>query len=292
MNLDGELELGVPPASELDLPSRWLLSRLNRLIANVRHLFDIYQYGEAGSQILAFMWDEFAPFYVEISKEALYQGSAEQTSRVRRVLVHAQDCCLRLLHPFMPFMTEEAWRYLPHEGDALIMAAWPQANDNLIDDQAEARMNSYLGLARELRNTRGEYKVAPGRRIQALAYDRELTRDLAANIHILRRLCNVNELTLMPLDHAEPANAASIVHGEITLYLPLEGMLDIAAECQRLAAEEVKVKAQLERTAKMLDNRNFVERARPDVVQRERDRLAELEAAAAQIQERLASLCP
>ena len=292
MNLDGELELGLPPLESLDLSARWILSRLHRLIANVQYLFDIYQYGEAGNQILAFMWDEFAPFYLEISKQALYQGDAAQTDSARRVLVHVQDNCLRLLHPFMPFMTEEAWRYLPQAGEALIMAEWPRADEALIDDEVEARMHSFLELVREVRNTRSEYKVDPGRRIEAIAYDRPVTRELTANACILQRLCNVDELQLIPENDAEPANAASIVVGELTLFLPLEGMLDIAAECKRLADEQVKLQGQLDRTAKMLGNEKFVERARPDVVQRERERLAELEAASAQVQERLASLCP
>ncbi len=291
MNLDGEVELGLPPRNDLDLSSRWILSRLHRLIANVQYLFNIYQYGEAGNQILAFMWDEFAPYYLEISKQALYQGSDAQKNIVRRVLVHVQDSCLRLLHPFMPFITEEAWTYLPRAGEALIMADWPQADSGLIDDEVEARMYTYLELVREVRNTRGEYKVDPGRRIRAIAYDKSKTRNLADNVEILRRLCNVDELILIPLNNAEPANAAGIVVGEITLYLPLEGMLDIAEECKRLAAEEAKLKQQLERSAKMLANDNFVQRARPDVVQRERDRMNELEAATAQIQERITSLC-
>ena len=101
MNLDGELELGLPDVANLDLPSRWILNRLHRLIANVQHLFDIHQYGEAGGQILSFMWDEFAPFYLEISKHAMYEGTADEQSNVRRVLVYVHDMCLRLLHPFM-----------------------------------------------------------------------------------------------------------------------------------------------------------------------------------------------
>ena len=291
MNLDGELELGVPPLDELDLASRWILSRVNRLIENIQYLFDIYQYGEAGNQILAFMWDEFAPYYLEISKEALYQGSDAQQSAARRVLVYVQDRCLRLLHPFMPFLTEEAWSYIPHDAEALIIADWPQADRALIDDEAEARMGAYLEIVREIRNTRGEFDVAPGKRIQAIARENAATVDLAANDHILRRLCNVESLTLLPADAQESANAASIVVGDISIFLPLEGMLDIAAECQRLAGEKAKIAEQISRTAKMLDNENFVSRARPDVVQRERDRLEDLTAAQAQIDERIANLC-
>ena len=291
MNLEGELELGLPPRPELDLASRWILSRLHRLIANAQYLFDIYQYGEAGNQIQAFMWDEFAPFYLEISKHALYQGSAEEKDAIRRVLVHVQDCCLRLLHPFMPFITEDAWRYLPHAGDALIVADWPESDAGLIDDEVEARMHAFLDVVREIRNTRGEYKVDPGRRIRAAAHVNPATSSLAQNAHILQRLCNVEELELIPSDQDAPRNAASIVVGDVSLYLPLEGMLDLEAERKRLASEQAKLQQQLSRTAAMLGNQKFVERAQPEVVQRERDRLADLQAALAQIRERSASLC-
>ncbi len=291
MNLEGQLELGAPPRDELDLPSRWILSRVNRLIENVQYLFDIYQYGEAGNQILAFMWDEFAPFYLEISKGALYQGSDAQKTVARRVLVYVQDRCLRLLHPFMPFMSEEAWSYIPRHGEALIIADWPRADDALIDDESEARMGACLEVVREIRNTRGEFNVEPGKRILALARESASAADLAANDQILRRLCNVESLTLLPADAEEPANSASIVVGDISIFLPLEGMLDIAAECQRLTRERAKIAEQLGRTAKMLDNENFVSRARPDVVQRERDRLDDLKSAQAQIAERIANLC-
>ena len=291
MNLDGALELGLPPTAELDLPSRWIVSRLQRLIANVQYLFDIYQYGEAGSQILAFMWDEFAPFYLEISKQALYHGTESERDATRRALVAVQDACLRLLHPFMPFMTEEAWRYIPHEGEALIMADWVEADDGRIDEAAEAQMGLYLELVREIRNTRGEYKVDPARRIQALAKRDAATEALHDNAHVLARLCNIEELTLLPADADDPRNCAGVVAGDLTLYLPLEGMLDIAAECKRLKDERGKLLSQLERTRKMLGNENFVQRARPDVVQRERDRLREQEAAMAQLEERLDSLC-
>ncbi len=290
MNIDGALELGLPPADELDLPSRWILSRLNRLIANVQYLFDINQYGEAGNQILAFMWDEFAPFYLEISKQALYQGTDEEKTATRRVLVHLQDSCLRLLHPFMPFATEEAWRFLPREGKALIIADWPQAETELINDEIEASMRPYFDIVREIRNTRGDFKVDPGKRIDAIARDNDIANHLARNDYILGRLCNVETLTLIPADAPAPANSANIVVGELSLFLPLEGMIDIAAERQRLAAEKAKIEDQLARTKKMLANQNFVERARPDVVQRERNRLDDLTAAQAQLDKRIASL--
>ncbi len=291
MNLDGELELGLPPLDELDLPSRWILSRLHHLIANVQHLFDIYQFGEAGSQILSFMWDEFAPFYLEISKHAMYEGDEQDKIAARRVLVSVQDTCLRMLHPFMPFMTEEAWRYIPHAGDALIIAKWPGADAQYLDDEVEARMHLLLEVVREIRNTRGEFRVDPGKRITAVVRQNESSADLISNSYILRRLCNVAELKLLHPEAPAPENAASIVVSDVTLYLPLEGLLDIAAECQRLTDEQHRLQQQLDKTMKMLGNDNFVNKAPPNVVQRERDRLVDLQAAHAQVEERLSALC-
>ena len=290
MNLDGDLELGLPPINELDLPARWILSRLHRLIVNVQHLFDIYQFGEAGSQILSFMWDEFAPYYLEISKHAIYSGNESEKSATRRVLVAVQDTCLRTLHPFMPFMTEEAWRYIPHDGDALIVADWPNADEVFIDDEIESRMNLMLELVREVRNTRGEFKVDPGKRILALAKAGAAKSDLERYGYIFRRLCNVEELQLLTADDPAPANSASIVVSDTTLYLPLEGMLDLAAERQRLEGEGNRLAQQIAKTQKMLNNDSFVSKAPAVTVQRERDRLTDLESAYTQMVERLSTL--
>ncbi|MCY4019852.1 MAG: valine--tRNA ligase [Chloroflexi bacterium] len=290
MNLEGELELGLPPAEELDLPARWILSRLHRLIANVQHLFDIYQFGEAGSQILAFMWDEFAPTYLEISKHATYAGKEGEKIAAQRVLVAVQDTCLRMLHPFMPFMTEEAWRYIPHDGEALIIADWPKSNEALIDDEVESRMNVLLELVRELRNTRGEYKVDPGKRIRALAKAGASAKDLETHDYIFSRLCNVEALQLLAAADPAPEHAASIVVSDIALYLPLEGMLDLEAERERLEGEAIRLTQQIAKTQKMLGNDNFVSKAPEAIVQRERDRLSDLESAQRQVAERLSSL--
>lgn len=290
MNLDGEIELGLPNINKLDMPSRWILSRLHRLIANIQHLFDIYQYGEAGSNILSFMWDDFAPYYLEISKHAMYEGTDEEKDNVRRVLVYVQDMCLRLLHPFMPFMTEDAWRYIPHSGETLMLAEWPTVDDSLIDDGIESQMNIFLELVRGIRTTRTEYNVDPGKRISAIANAGSHTDSLATYGYIFRRLCNVEELTLLS-DSDQPDNSASVVASDVTLYLPLDGMLDIETECARLSGEKDKLNQQLDKTEKMLGNENFVNRANPDVVQRERDRLAALKASMAQIEDRLSSLC-
>ncbi|MBC6934286.1 MAG: valine--tRNA ligase [Chloroflexi bacterium] len=290
-NLDGDLPAGMPPAADLDLPSRWIASRLNRLVGSVQYLFDIYQYGEAGRQIHEFLWGEFADWYIEVSKHPLYEGDDEAKTKTRRVLVYVLDTCLRLLHPFMPFVTEALWQYIPHEGEALITAKWPQANTAYLDENAEAEMNLIADLVRGIRNTRAEYEVDPGRRIKALAAPGSHRDILKQYSYIFARLCNVHEIEILETDHSSPDQAASIIIGDVTIYLPLAGMVDIQAECERLRREQTRLEEQIARSRIKLDNQDFISRARPEVVERERARLNELQAGFNRITERINTLC-
>ena len=291
MNLEGELALGLPERTALNLPDRWIVSRLHKLIGTVQHLFDIYQYGEAGNQILAFMWDEFAPWYLEIAKHPLYNGTADEKERTRRVMVYVLDQCLRLLHPFMPYMTEEAYRYIPHEAPALIVARWPQQDPTWIDENAEAEMTMFMELVRDVRNIRKQYGVDPSKRIRALATAGGARDSVARYSYIFARLCNVAELDLLDENAPSPANAAAAVVGEVTLFLPLEGMLDVQAECQRLNKEKQALLEQVSKLDAKLSNEGFINKAPQDVVQKERERLAEMRASLNQLDERLSQLC-
>jgi len=290
MNLDSDLEPGLPPYATLDMPARWILSRLNHLIATTQHLFDIFQYGEAGNQILAFMWDEFAPWYLEICKQALYNGTDEDKQTTRRVMVHVLDTCLRLLHPFMPFMTEEAWSYIPHTGSSLIMAPWPSSNPNLISQEAEDEMQVFMELVRDIRNIRTEYKVDASRRISALALPGSRRPLLERYSYIFARLCNVHQFSLLDDSSQPPAQAASAVYGDTTIFLPLEGLIDLQAERERLRKEHANLSDQADKLEAKLSNEGFVSKAPPAVVERERERLSDLRASLVQIHERLNSL--
>jgi valyl-tRNA synthetase len=208
-----------------------------------------------------------------------------------RVLVHALDTSLRLLHPFMPFATEEMWGYLPIDGEALIMARWPEVDERYIDDNVETSMNILMDLVRGVRETRKQYEVDAGLKIRAVAAPNTQRDNLTQYGYFFERLCNVKEVELLPEGATAPADSASVVVADATLYLPLAGMVDVEKECARLVSEREKLAEQIERSQKMLDNENFVNRARPDVVQRERDKLASLEASNDQLAERLAQLC-
>ncbi len=289
-NLDDKpLPAGLPPASELDLPSKWIVSRVMNLTASVQRLFDSYQYGEAGRQIQEFLWHEFADWYLEISKHALYQGDEQAKTATRRVLVNVFDQALRLLHPYMPFVTEEIWKYIPHEGEALMLAKWPQANAAYINDAVEAEMNVLIDMVRGIREVRITYNVEPGRKINALVSPGSRREAIEKHAYLFARLCNVSQVDM--LTNGEPENAASVVVSDVTVYLPLAGLVDVQAECERLDKEKVKLEEQIARIEKQLSNEQFVTRARPDVVERERAKLSDLQASAKQINERLAALC-
>ncbi len=290
-NLDGDLEPGLPPASELDLPARWIVSRATKLIGSVQRLFDSYQFGEAGRQIDDFLWGEFADWYIEISKFALYQGDGAAKANTQRVLLYVLDTSLRLLHPFMPFVTEELWGFLPGHDDPLILASWVTADEAYLDDDAEADMQLLIDLVRGIRNVRDEYNVEPGRKITALVVPGSHRGLFAAHDYLFARLCNVATLRVLDADSAAPEKAASVIVGDVTIYLPLTDFVDAAAECERLGKERDKLAEQIAKSEAMLGNEQFVARARPDVVERERTRLAGLQASADQIAERLAGLC-
>ncbi|MCA0452877.1 MAG: valine--tRNA ligase [Chloroflexi bacterium] len=290
-NIEGDVPSGLPDAKEFDLPSRWILSRLTRLTSSAQYLFDTFQYGEAGRQVYDFLWGEFADWYIEISKYPLYEGDAKAKENTRRTLLHILNTTLRLLHPFMPFVTEELWSYLPNTQSALILAKWPVADNAYLDDKAEAEMNVLMDLVRGVRNVRGEYAVDPARKITAVVASGSYRANLEQYSYLFARLCNVSETKLLAQGAPAPDESASVVASDVTFYLPLAGLVDIAAECERLTKEQGKLQEQIGKSKNMLGNEQFVSRARPDVVERERAKLVELEASAAQISERLAALC-
>ncbi len=289
-NLEGYAPDAPPNPVELDLPSRWILSRLHGVIGNVQRLFDTYQYGEAGRQVLDFLWSEFADWYVEISKNALYGDDTAARARTLNVLLHTLDHCLRMLHPYIPYITEEIWGYLPLGEGPLITAGWPAANAAYIDDNAEAEFNILSELVRGIRNARAEHKVDPGHKITAI-FEAGGHRALIDEYQdVFARLCNVTDISFIAAEAEAPDQAAATVAADVTAYLPLADMVDLDAEHERLAGELEELQQQIARTEKLLQNENFVTKAKPEVVQRERDKLETLTASRASVEERLASL--
>jgi len=287
-----ETGMGTWNLSAMALPDRWIISRLNRLIENATRLMDAYQYGEAGRQIYEFLWGEYADWYIEIAKTRLYGTDARAQATVRRVLVYVLDRTLRMLHPFMPFVSEVAWQHLPHASteDSLMVAAWPAEGD--VDEGAEAVMNLIMDAIRAIRNARAEYDVEPARRIVAHIAAGEKYDLFLAQRDILTELARLDQGSLR-LAHSlldKPQQALTLVLGGVEIYLPLAGMVDLEAERARLRQELAHLDEGIERSQKLLNNQGFIAKAPAEVIQREQDKLTTLREQADKLRQRLAAL--
>ncbi len=292
LNLGDDLPSWTPDNTPHDLYSRWILSRLETLVRNTNRQFDSYLYGEAGRQIHDFLWHEFADWYIEVSKVALYSEDETARRRTLQTLVHVLETCLRLLHPFMPYVTEEVWQHLPHEGETLMLASWPTDDGSLQDSQAEAVMDTLVELVRGIRNVRSEYNVPHGRAVQAFLRPGDLGSWLAELRVLFARLCRVEDVSLLDADASDPASCATVVVNDTAVFLPLAKLVDVAAECERLGKERDQLQQRLQRSQNMLANEQFVARAPAAVVEREQTNNSELQASLALVEARLGSLCP
>jgi valyl-tRNA synthetase len=272
---------------------RWIMSRYQRLVADVDRLMQAYNYGEAARQIQDFVWSEFADWYVEIAKAQL-DGDERRQLLTREVLYTVLEGSLRMLHPFMPFVTEEAWQYLTGRivldtaADSIMLAGYPQPDATLLDEAAERSMQMAKEIVVGIRNIRSEYKVEPGKYIgvtivsphhDALNEQREVLARLA-------RL-NVEELHIVETLANRSKAAATVVIGDIEVFVPLAGLIDLDAERQRLTKELTAAQIDAERRRTRLSDETFVGKAPAAIVQRERDSLAAVDAQIARLQQRL-----
>jgi len=285
--------------SNLSLPDRWVLSRLNHLIAGVTKNYEHWQFGEGTRLIYDFMWSEFADWYIEASKGPLSSGDAAAQARTRSILVHTLDQALRLLHPTMPFVTEEVWQHLQKaqmedEGrrtdEALIVASWPRADKELFDPRAERDFAAVMDIVRSIRNARAEFNVEPGKRIPALLSAGNAQALLESQRNTIALLARLESGEFRIEKHAaKPAQALALVAGKVEIYLPLAGMIDVEKEKARLTNEIAKVNADIARAENLLAG-EFSKRAPKDVVQKTRDALAANRERAARLEAQRAGL--
>ena len=275
---------------DLQLPDRWILSRLNRLTERTTELFDNYQYGEAGRQINAFFWTEFCDWYLETSKVRLYRDDVDKRTPVA-VLLHVLETCLRLLHPFMPYITEALWQSLPSSakaGPALIIAKWPESNSNFMDDAAEERFNIARQLISEIRKLRSELGIENKRQIAVQIAAGDNVPLLEGLRNEIIRLCKLDPAAVVIEDSFEaPDNAVKVVAGSVEAYIPLAEFLN--SQTERLSEELKDVEKQIAEVEN--DLTKYLSQETPKkVVQHKQNRLAKLNAKKDQIKEKLAEL--
>ena len=257
------------------LANQWIHDRCQAVTADVTRLIDSWQIGEAGAILHNFVWHEFCDWYLESAKVYLQSGQADTAAETRRTIAWSLERILRLLHPYLPFLTEAVWKQLPGMPDravTLMMARWPD-----VDSVQPGSVRDYAliqGIVRTVRNLRSEYRLDPGRRLEAWLVSQKDSELLARNRDILCSLARLDGGSLQ-IQTETPAQSqtATATSGPVTIHLPLAGILDIPAERTRLAKDLESLEARRGHAVRMLDNPGFVAKAPSEVVQRERDKV-------------------
>lgn len=291
------MRYALPDADKISLADRWILSRLESVQNDVGRLIGDWQLGEAGRQLYEFLWNEYCDWYIEAAKVRLYDGTPEQAQATRQVLAYVLEQSLRLLHPFMPFLTETIWQNLPDLGGeddgqtrALIATAWPTVR-GWADANVDNVFDRIQDGVRAIRNARAEYNVEPSRRIAALISAGDATAVFMENLPVIAALARLDmgEVTV-DADVPAPEKAITLAVGGVTIYLPLAGLVDLDAERARLQKEIDNIDGQLAKIDGLLNNPGFMNKAPANVVDRERNRQADFQEQRAQLVERLGDL--
>ncbi|WP_037356527.1 valine--tRNA ligase [Selenomonas sp. FC4001] len=279
MNLEGFDKSFKPSAEDYTLSDKWILSRYARTVRDVTENLDKFELGEAGRMIYEFIWNEFCDWYIELTKARLYdKENVRARNTALYVLSTVLEGTLRLLHPFMPFLTEEIWQKVPHD-DALksiMETSWPEVKAECISDEIEADMTAIMETIKTVRNMRAEVGAAPSKKSELILNftDESLRAVFTENQSYLDKLASSDPITILPAGADKPENAmAGMVNG-VEVFLPLKGLIDVDKETARLTKELEKLDKEISRLAKKLGNEGFLAKAPADVVAGEKEKLA------------------
>lgn len=291
MNLEGVAAADIDLSGKLGTADRWILHRLNETVRDVTRLIDSYEFGETGRLLYNFIWDDLCDWYIEFSKLSLYGQDAEAKRSTQSVLAYVLDRTQRLIHPFMPFISEEIWQHLPHEGDTIVLAPWPTEQAAHEAPDAVREMELLMETIRAVRNIRAEVNVPMSKKIELLIKpgSAETLAILQANETYVQRFCNTSKLVI-GLEQAAPDKAMTAVVSGAELMLPLAGLIDIDQEIARLEKELQTLNGEVERIEKKLANEGFVAKAPARVIDEEKAKLADYADKRSKVSARLAEL--
>ncbi|MCL6457805.1 MAG: valine--tRNA ligase [Gorillibacterium sp.] len=276
------MNLGDLRVEDIDLGDKtstadhWILHKLNQTVQDVTRLIDSYEFGETGRVLYNFIWDDLCDWYIEFSKLSLYSEDEAAKASTRSVLAYVLDRTLRLLHPFMPFLTEEIWQHLPHEGETIVLAKWPVYEAQFEATEAVREMEMLMDVIRAVRNIRAEVNVPMSKKIELLIRptDESTAAILLSNENYLQRFCGTSKLEI-GISLTAPNKAMSAVVTGAELYFPLAGLIDISQEIVRMEKELLTLHGEVERIAKKLDNAGFVAKAPAKVIEEEKAKMAD-----------------
>ena len=274
----------LPAADKLEREDKWVLSKLNRLVKEVTENLDSFEIGVASAKVYDFIWDTYCDWYIELTKTRL--NGADDTAKLtaQNVLCYVLVTLLKLLHPFMPFITEEIWQALPHEGDFLIRAQWPEYQERFAFTQEENAMEAVKDAISAVRARRSEMNVPPSRKAKILIVTQ--TPDIyAGGRDFIMRLAYASEVEVQAQSPEDLKGMVTVATHNATLYLPLAELVDIRQELERIAKEKTKAEENLARIEKKLQNESFVSKAPEAVVNAEREKADKARALIAKLEE-------
>ena len=283
MNLTVE-ETGLPDAADLEIEDQWVLTKLNTLIKEVTENMDAYELGVASAKVYDFIWDTYCDWYIELTKARLYGENEKSKLAAQKVLVYVLDQFLRLLHPFMPFITEEIWQAIPHEGKFLMLADWPKYDESLNFGAEAAHMESVMNAIRSIRNRRAEMNVPPSKK-STLYVVSDKGEIFQQGEGFICRLAYADKVIICENDPEGHENMVCVVTNDAKLYIPLEELIDFEKELARLEKEKANCLKQIAMFEGKLSNEAFVSRAPEKVVAEQREKLEKNRALLAQLEE-------
>lgn len=264
---------------ELDVTGRWIISTLNRTTLEMDRALKEYRFNDAANIIYQFIWHEFCDWYIELAKPILYTEPADERGRKLRsatqnCLLYLLEHILRLLHPFMPFVTEELWQNIPHEGKSIMISPYPYYSET--DDTAEKEMGIIKEAITAVRSIRGELNISPSAEleIQVRPFDKETYRTLKDNELYIRKLARAGDIKI-DMDIKKSRGSAIAVKEHLEVYIPLAGLIDVDSEIRRLRKDLKKVEENISVLDRKLINEDFIQKAPPEVVEKEKKRYNE-----------------
>lgn len=274
MNLEGVEAKDIDITVSLGTADRWILHRLNETVRDVTRLIDSYEFGETGRLLYNFIWDDLCDWYIEFAKLSLYNTDESAKKATQSVLAYVLDLTQRLIHPFMPYISEEIWQHLPHVGETITMAEWPVYDTALEAPDAVKEMELLMEMIRAVRNIRAEVNVPMSKKIEMLIKPSGEAEAaiLSRNEEFIKRFCGTSKLET-GLHIAAPDKAMTAILTGAELYLPLAGLIDITQEISRLEKEHQHLNAEVERVEKKLGNEGFVAKAPAKVIDEERAKM-------------------
>ncbi len=274
----------LPEAEQLAPEDRWVLSKLNTLVKEVTENLDSYEIGVASAKVYDFLWDTYCDWYIELTKTRLNGEDRNASLTAQNVLCYVLIELLKLLHPFMPFITEEIFQALPHEGDFIMTSRWPEYRQELSFPEEEAAMEAVMDTIKAIRGRRAEMNVPPSKKAEILLVT-AAPEIYARGLHFIQRLAYASQITFADAAPADTSGQVTVVTHNATVYLPLSELVDVAAELERINKEIEKAQNGLRIVEQKLSNEKFVSRAPEAVVNAEREKAAKFQELIVKLQE-------